>query len=135
MQQGVSGVVGVHALHNAVAAKVDVLEGVCAQGLVCADSVVTGAAVTGAQLDGVEKGLCELHEGFVANLPCKGTGGEDAPLAAFAEVGGAVKTHAGVEDVLVKEHIFGPAEEGDVGLFRLCRGNPFLDIGGSHIVI
>ena len=51
VEEGVTGIVGEHTLHNAVTAKVDILEGICPEGFICADTVVTGLTITGAQLD------------------------------------------------------------------------------------
>ena len=134
-EKDIACIIGKHTLHNAVTAKVDVLEGIGPEGFICADTVVTGAAVTCAQFDGVEQRFCELHEGFVANLPGKGAGGENAPFAAFTKVGCAVKTDAGVEDVLVQKHVFSAAEEGNIGFLALCGAYPVNLVGRAHIVI
>ena len=60
-----------------------------------------------------------LEEILVLDTPCKGEGGEEAPLVALGEAAGTVVTYGGSEDVAVEEDVVSTSEDGSKVAFAL----------------
>ena len=93
-----------------------------AQGLVRRDALVTGDAVGGAELEGVQL-LNVLEEALVVGVPAQCAGGEQGPLVAGAELGRAVRTGGECDQVAVVEAVVKTHKAGDELGFRQPVGN------------